>query len=379
MSLSAFIRAHHELIIMEFAVFAKTLMPTGADMSEVELRDHAEEMLTAVVLDMETAQTAEEQSRKSKGHGSARAMEVSGKLHADHRIEHGFTFRSVLAEFRALRATVLRLYEESGASDLTEVRRFNEAVDEALIESMDRFAVQTGVLRDQFVGVLSHDLRTPLGVVTTSAALLAFPEDNPQRRRVVVTRILNSAHRMERMIADLLDLTRVRLGGTIPLTRRRADLQKLCEEAILESGAAHPEAVLQLKASGDLAGNWDADRLAQVVSNLVGNAIQHGDGTPVTLTAEQEGDAVILAVHNAGAPIPPDVMPSIFDPLTRGGDDGAGHSIGLGLFIVRAIVSAHGGEVGVRSSSNAGTTFTARLPKFDSRVSAATLREALNG
>ena len=215
--------------------------------------------------------------------------------------------------------------------------------------------------------------------MTTSAALLAFPEDNPQRRRLVVTRILNSAHRMERMIADLLDLTRVRLGGTIPLTRRRADLQKLCEEAILESGAAHPEAVLQLKASGDLAGNWDADRLAQVVSNLVGNAIQHGDGTPVTLTAEQEGDAVILAVHNAGAPIPPDVMPSIFDPLTRGSDDGAGHSIGLGLFIVRAIVSAHGGEVGVRSSSNAGTTFTARLPKFDSGVSAATLREALNG
>jgi len=367
---------------VEFAVFAKTLMPTGADMTEAELRDHAEEMLTAVVLDMETPQTAEEQSRKSKGQGSARAMEASGRLHADHRIAHGFTFRSVLAEFRALRATVLRLYEESGASDLTEVRRFNEAVDEALIESMDRFAVQTGLLRDQFVGVLSHDLRTPLGVVTTSAALLAFPEDNPQRRRLVVTRILNSAHRMERMIADLLDLTRVRLGGTIPLTRRGADLQKICEEAILENGAAHPEAVLRLKASGDLVGHWDAERLAQVVSNLVGNAIQHGDGTPVTLTAEEEGDAVILAVHNAGAPIPPDVMPSIFDPLTRGGGEGGGHSIGLGLFIVRAIVSAHGGEVRVRSSSNDGTTFTARLPKFDSTVSAATaprLREALNG
>ena len=127
------------------------------------------------------------------------------------------------------------------------MRRFNEAVDEALTESMDRFAVQTGLFRDQFIGVLSHDLRTPLGVVTTGAALLAFPEDNPQRRRLVVTRILNSAHRMERMIGDLLDLTRVRLGGTIPLKRRQADLQKLCEEAILESGAANPEAVLRIE------------------------------------------------------------------------------------------------------------------------------------
>ena len=131
----------------------------------------------------------------------------------------------MLAEFRALRATVLRLYEESGASDLTDVRRFNEAVDEALTESMDRFAEQTDLFRDQFIGVLSHDLRAPLGVITTSAALLAFPEDNPQRRGLVVTRIMSSAHRMERMIGDLLDLTRARLGGTIPLKRRQADLQ----------------------------------------------------------------------------------------------------------------------------------------------------------
>jgi signal transduction histidine kinase len=373
MSLSAFIRDHHEEIIVEFAVFAKTLMPTGGDMSDAALRDHAEEMLTAVVHDMETAQTGDEQSRKSKGHGSARAMAASGRLHADDRIRHGFTFRSVLAEFRALRATVLRRYEESGAADLAEVRRFNEAVDEALTESMDRFAVQTDRFRDQFIGVLSHDLRKPLGVVTTGAALLALPEDNPPRRRLVVMRILNSAHRMERMIGDLLDLTRIRLGGTISLTRRRADLRELCEEAILESGATRPEAVLRLQTSGNVVGHWDADRLAQVVSNLVGNAIQHGDGMPVTLTAEEEGDAVILAVHNGGAPIPPDLMPSIFEPLTRGGghDGGVRHSIGLGLFIARAIVSAHGGEIGVRSSSNHGTTFTARLPKSDATDSGA--------
>jgi signal transduction histidine kinase len=365
MSLSAFIHEHQEQIIVEFAIFARTLMPAGADMSEAELRDHAEEMLTAVVQDIRTAQTRDEQSRKSKGDGSARAMHASGKLHADHRIQHGFTFRSVLAEFRALRATVLRLYEESGASDFTDVRRFNEAVDEALTESMDRFAQKTDLFRDQSIGVLSHDLRAPLGAVITGAALLAVPEDNPQRRGRVVTRIMRSAQRMERMIGDLLDLTRARLGGTIPLTRRQADLQSLCEEVVLESRAAHPEAVLRLTTRGRLVGEWDADRLAQVVSNLVGNAIQHGGGTPVTLTAEEDGDEVTLTVHNGGPPIPPHVMPSVFEPLARGGSEGEGHSIGLGLFIARTIVSAHGGEISVRSSNEFGTTFYARLPKLD--------------
>jgi signal transduction histidine kinase len=365
MSLSAFIREHHEQIVVEFAAFGRTLMPPGANMSETELRDHAQELLSAMVKDIGTPQTAREQSRKSQGHGTARALEHSGRLHADDRIRHGFTFRAVLAEFRALRATVLRLYEESGATDLTEVRRFNESVDEALTESMDRFAAQTDRFRDQFIGVLGHDLRTPLGAITTGAALLAVPEDNPQRRARVATRILSSAQRMERMIGDLLDLTRARLGGTIPLKRRQADLQALCEEVVAECRAARPDADLRLHTTGSLVGNWDPDRLAQVVSNLVANAIQHGEGTPVALTLKEQGNTVMLAVHNEGPPIPPDVLPSVFEPLARGGTDDGLHSIGLGLFIARAMVLAHGGEIGVDSSSDQGTTFTARLPKFE--------------
>jgi signal transduction histidine kinase len=301
-------------------------------------------------------------------------MKASGRLHADHRIEHGFTFRSVIAEFRALRATVLRLYEDSGASELSEVRRFNEAVDEALAESMEQFAVKTDLFRDQFVGVLSHDLRGPLGAIIAGAALLAVPEDNPQRRGRVVTRMMRSAQRMERMIGDLLDLTRARLGGTISLRRAKVDLQTLCEEVVLESRAAHPEAVLHVTTRGNLVGDWDADRLAQVVSNLVGNAIQHGDGTPVTVTAEEEGDEVTLVVHNGGAPIPPNVMPSVFEPLARGRTEGVGHNIGLGLFIARTIVLAHGGEISVKSSSEHGTTLTARLPKLDVKNCAAAAR-----
>jgi signal transduction histidine kinase len=363
MSLSAFIREQHEEITVEFARFAKTLMPPGVNMSDAELRDHAEEILTAVVRDLGTSQTAEEQVLKSRGHGSANIMAASGRLHADARIRHGFTFRSVLAEFRALRATVLRLYSETGASDLAEIFRFNEAIDEALTESMDRFALQTERFRDQFIGVLSHDLRTPLGAIITGAALLGVPEDNPQRRSRVAARIMSSAQRMERMVGDLLDLTRAKLGGSIPLKPRPADLQQVCEEAMTEIRAGQPDAVIGLHATGDLRGEWDPDRLAQVVSNLLANAIQHGAGTPVTLTASEDGDSVTLAIHNGGAPIPQDVRPFVFEALTRGQRDDATGGIGLGLFIARAIVSAHGGDIQVHSSSDAGTTVTVTLPK----------------
>jgi hypothetical protein len=363
MSLSSFIGDHHEEIISEFAVFAKTLIPPGAEMTETELRDHAEDILTAVVRDVGTAQSSEEQSRKSRGLGSAKVMEASGKVHADDRLQHGFTFQSVLAEFRALRATVLRLYEESGGTDLSEVRRFNEAIDETLTESMDRFALQMDRFRDQFIGVLSHDLRTPLGAVTAGAALLAMPEDHPERRGRVVTRILNSVQRMERMIDDLLDLASARLGGSMPLERRSADLQQVCDEAIVEIRAGHPDAVVRSDTSGELRGQWDPDRLTQVVSNLVVNAIQHGDGTPIALTGHDHGDSVTLAVHNGGPPIPPDVLPLLFEPLVRGRAEGASHGVGLGLFIARAIVAAHGGSIQVLSSADAGTTFTVTLPK----------------
>jgi signal transduction histidine kinase len=173
---------------------------------------------------------------------------------------------------------------------------------------------------------------------------------------------MTSAQRMERMIADLLDLTRARLGRTMPHHRRPVDLRHVCEQALSEIQAGQPEAVLRLEA-GDLRGEWDADRLEQVVSNLAGNAIQHGSGTPITFAAQEQGDSVTLAVHNGGPAIRSEVLAFVFEPLARGHGDNAMHSIGLGLFIARVIVSAHGGAITVSSSTNAGTTFTVALPK----------------
>ena len=363
MSLKTFIRNDQEEIIREFSAFAKTLMPSDAVMSEQDLRDHAAEILTAVTKDMGISQTASEQVRKSQGQGTAQTMAESGALHADDRILHGYSSRNVLAEFRALRASVLKLYENSGQIDLSEVRRFNEAVDEALTASMDRYANQTDLFRDQFIGVLSHDLRTPLAAIAAGLGALGMTENKPDRRELIISRMSSSAKRMERMIRDLLDLTRVRLGGAIPLTRQKADLRQICEAVMEELRTISPESVLRLEMRGSIIGVWDSDRLAQVISNLLGNAIQHGEGTPITLTAHEEGDKVAVAVHNGGQPIPAAAIPYIFEPLSRGGVDDTAGSIGLGLFIVRAVVSAHGGDISVTSSSSAGTTFKVILPR----------------
>lgn len=154
--------------------------------------------------------------------------------------------------------------------------------------------------RDQFIGILSHDFRSPLSAISAGAALLAASANDDQRQARVAARILHSAQRMERMIGDLLDLTRTRLGGAIPLKRARMDLRQLCEEVLLEVRAAHPEAVVHFSANGDLTGEWDSDRLAQVVSNLVGNAIQHGDRGAITLDARDAAESVALSVHNEG-------------------------------------------------------------------------------
>ena len=362
MSLNAFIHKNHGEIIGQFSAFARTLMPPDSPMTEQELRDHCEELLLAIAEDLGTHQTTDEQAQRSMGHGTAHMMRVSGRLHADARLQHGFTLVHLLAEFRALRASVLRLYEGTDDIDLVGVRRFNEAIDEALAESATRYSAQTDRYRDQFVGMLSHDLRTPLGAITTSAALLARAGDDDQRQVRVAALILNSAQRMERMIADLLDLTRTRLGGVIPLKPARTDLQRVCEEVVLEVQASRPDAVVRFTSSGNVTGHWDADRLAQVVSNLVNNAIEYGAKAPVNLVVAEAGERVRLTVHNDGPPIPPNAQASIFEPLVRGTSDGI-QNLGLGLFIARAIVAAHRGEIRVISNHQSGTTFEVLLPR----------------
>ena len=174
---------------------------------------------------------------------------------------------------------------------------------------------------------------------------------------------------MSTMITDLLDFTGAALGGKMPVSPAAADLGAVCRDVAEEMVVAHPGRALHFRPHGDLAGEWDAARLRQVVSNLLGNALQHGAETgPVELTAAADGPDVVLTVHNEGPPIPPDALPTIFDPLVRGSTpelqmQRRPGSIGLGLYIAHEIVAAHGGTIGVTSSAGSGTTFTVRLQR----------------
>lgn len=219
--------------------------------------------------------------------------------------------------------------------------------------------------REQFIAMLGHDLRNPLQAVSMSAQQLrrhAVPADGPAH--ALAGRILTSVGRMDRMIRQLLDYARSRLGGGMPVERGACDLGEVVRAGVDELRASAPEREVLLELGEGLGGEWDADRLAQVVSNLVGNALVHGDAkAPVSVRAWAERDAVWLAVHNAGAPIPPELLPHVFEPYRRSGRAGSPGGLGIGLYISHEVVRAHGGELSVSSTAEQGTTFRVRLPR----------------
>jgi PAS domain S-box-containing protein len=212
-------------------------------------------------------------------------------------------------------------------------------------------------------GVVGHDLRNPLSAITTTLQLLSKGEPLADRQRGHVERMRRACGRMRRLIDDLLDYTRVRGGGQIPIARARADIAEVIEPVVEEARAASPGREIRVSGAGVGAGEWDAERLRQVISNLLGNALKYGAaGSPVEVAWRGEGDEVVIEVRNEGAPIAAAELASIFEPLTRGApaDDRSG--IGLGLFIARSIARAHGGGIDVRSGAG-GTTFAVRLPR----------------
>lgn len=233
-------------------------------------------------------------------------------------------------------------------------------------------------LRERVLAIVSHDLRNPLNAISMAAALLQRG-GTPEARDAPATRIVESAARMARLIDELVDYARVSRGGELLLRRRPGDVAAVARQAVDELRLAAGDRDISLEATGDASGAWDTDRLGQLVSNLVGNAVQHGKGrVDVRVRGEQNG--VALSVHNAGAPIPPDVLPFIFEPYRQGrqarpGEVGEGRrqekSLGLGLYIARQVAHAHGGSIEVRSPDADGTTFFVWLPRSPSTAGAA--------
>lgn len=229
--------------------------------------------------------------------------------------------------------------------DITEQKRLEQAREAALAELQ-----QTPRDNELFAAVLAHDLRNPLGAILTAVQLVMHRHENDQSILAPLRRVLSSGERMTRMIDQLLDFTRARLGGGFELTVRDANFAAICEQATGEIQLAHPGWRLKTESVGTFRGAWDPDRLLQVVSNLVANAGQHGQAD-VEILVKLDGrqpDAVVLDVQNQGT-IPPALLPELFSPF-RGRRDGKSGGLGLGLFITREIVRAHGGSIEARSS-----------------------------
>ncbi len=223
---------------------------------------------------------------------------------------------------------------------------------------------QTAEFRERFIGIVSHDLRNPLSAIKMGATMMLRSEEIPPSVGKLAGRILVNAERMARMISDLLDLTRGRLGGGIPIATKPTDLPTIARTALDTLEAAYPDRQIVSESRGNLDGEWDPDRLGQVTGNLVTNALEHGDRTsPVRVELRDAGDDVAIEVQNTGAPIPPEELPHVFDAFRRGGGVGVSRGLGLGLFIACEIVRAHGGRIDVTSTKKDGTRFKVTLPR----------------
>jgi signal transduction histidine kinase len=217
---------------------------------------------------------------------------------------------------------------------------------------------------DRLLGIVGHDLRNPLSAVVTSAGALGRSMSAPDDQKRI-KQILSSAGRMERIISNLMDYTLAR-SGTLALVRRRIDAHEVCRRAVRELQVSHPEHTIVVQAKGDATFDLDPDRLEQVLSNLVGNAVRYGAAAePVMVVSWGEKTMWTLQVSNGGEPIPARLLPRLFSPFERGpqSEGTVRQSLGLGLYIVQELVAAHGGTVSV-SSGIGRTVFTVRLPRY---------------
>ncbi len=283
---------------------------------------------------------------------------VTAGARDQHRLFQGYETGAVDFIFKPIEPHILK----SKAEVFFELHRQKQVLAQELRER-----TETLRLNEMFTAMLGHDLRSPLGAMLTAAELLQRGSGDPQVQRLAA-RMLSSGRRMTRMIEDMLDVARARLAGGIPLARKQAELGDVIRRVVQEHQASAPATRIDLALEGDLTGEWDADRLAQVASNLIGNSLQHGhagEAVRVRLDGTAAG-AVVLSVDNAGT-IAPDVLPHVFDPF-RGGQRAPSRkdSLGLGLYIVQQIVQAHAGSVDVQSGESGRTVLRVTIPRRDS-------------
>jgi signal transduction histidine kinase len=343
-------------------------VPEANRLNAPDLRDHIPALIDCLAEDLEVPGAGE-------GVGRAIGTSRSAREHACHRVSRGYVLTEALRELSHFRAAILDLcFAEGTEFKDDEAKLLHAMIDESMAtegEEMERVAVEKlqteATFRERFIGILGHDLRNPLQSISFVAAALLKLDDTTEPQARLIRRIAVSADRMARMIADLLEVTRARLGGGIPIEPKVADLRAISQQAIDELEIAHPDRTIRLDVLGDVRGVWDPDRMAQVVSNLVSNALDYSPpDTSVRVLLRGEGVRVLLEVNNQGPTIAPGRMDHLFEPFVQGSQGervAEGQGLGLGLFIAEQIVEEHGGSLAVASTPEEGTTFTVRLPR----------------
>jgi signal transduction histidine kinase len=374
MNLATFIETNLEQILEKWETSPRQGKHPSAVNNISIRRDDAGELLRAIARDLRARrQSGRRHGGEKRDRNEARAdIQEAADKHGAGRARLGFTLDQMVAEFPLLRSSVIGLWLSEApamtADDVDDLVRFNESVDLALCQSVSEFVGRINRSRELFLGILGHDLRDPLSAIVMSADLLA---DLPpgEERREIAGRVHKIGTRMQQMIADLLDFTRTRFGGGMPIERQSVDLREVVQSAADEIKTSHPGRDVHVEASGDLQGSWDPRRIGQALANLLGNAVQHGpEETSVDVRARGDDVEVSLAVHNEGPPIPPERHAEIFDPLSAATEGGRHvkrdpNHLGLGLYIAREIVKSHHGKIDVESSADRGTTFTIHLPR----------------
>jgi signal transduction histidine kinase len=372
MKLSRFINENTEQILAEWDSFARTHVPAAKGMSELALRDHAAQILATAASDIDTEQSKRQQAEKSKGDAPDDLYSAASR-HGTLRHGSGFTLVQLVAEFRALRATVIRLWQAQvrnfNADTTNDMVRFNESIDQALAESAETFSLRTTRTRDTFLGILGHDLRGPLAALSMAGDYLVMAGARAERSAEIGATVQRVTVHMSGMVNDLLEYSRTQLGDGIPIIRKCEDLGHICEAALHDARATHPGCLFHYATSGDLSCSVDGPRLQQVLTNLLANAARYGaKDHPVKLLVNGEVDTLVLQVENQGLPIPAESLEAIFSPLVQLSIDGQGDgrastSLGLGLFIAREITEAHGGKITAKSNEQVGTVFTVEIPR----------------
>jgi signal transduction histidine kinase len=371
--LSEFLRLHAAEILLAWDEFAATVSHEGKALDAVALRDHAAEILKTIAVDLAQPQSPAQQDAKGKGLAPRNHYPTPAETHADFRMVAGFAVDAMITEYRALRASVLKIWGRHGGGtepeDLTDLTRFNEAIDQAIAESVGRYTRQTSSAMELFIGILGHDIRNPLGTIMMSAAVL---QRTGQLTPAAAAPINNAALRIKSIIEQVVDFTRAQADGVMPIERKPGDLAEQVAKVVQETQVRHPARTIGLQTDGDFNGSWDEGRIGQLVSNLLGNALMYGaPNGPITVKMWTSLADVSISVHNHGLPIPPGERERIFRPLERGwqqraeGEGRETSGLGLGLYICREIVQAHGGQLHLESTEAAGTTFTASLPRHE--------------